>query len=145
MKQEKFIRRFLARIDKTDSCWNWTGAHSGKNEYGQMQIDGKQVLVHRVAYSMWVGRIPDGLVLDHLCRNRKCVRPEHLEAVTLKENIARGVGITAQNGRKTHCKRGHEFDKENTKVTNEGRYCITCKRLASRTGDNHQEPTSSNL
>jgi len=86
-----------------------------------------------VAYELECGPIPDGLVLDHLCRVRACVRPGHLEAVTQRVNLLRGRTIQAANAAKTHCLRGHRFDSENTYVTSLGqRRCITCKRMRSR-------------
>lgn len=84
---------------------------------------------HRVAFELIRGCIPNGLVLDHLCRNRGCVNPDHLEPVTFRENIMRGVGYTAQQARKTHCRHGHEFTVENTYVWRGGRICRTCRRI----------------
>lgn len=103
-----------------------------KNGYGQIRLDNKTFLVHRVAYVMYHGLIPKGLELDHLCRNRKCYNPEHLEAVSHKENVRRGMAGKHTNHHNTgitHCKRGHEFTKENTYVRPNGaRNCRTCKK-----------------
>ena len=105
-------------------CWEWDG---GKNEngYGHFWWDGKTRRVHRVAYKQLVGEIPNGLVLDHLCRNRVCVRPTHLEAVTLKKNVERGGNA---NRDKTHCPHGHFLD---GKTKYGSRYCKTCARKCS--------------
>lgn len=94
------------------SCQVWLGCKNDKG-YGVISIDGERYLAHRVAYEAAKGPIPDGLVLDHLCRNPPCVNPDHLEAVTLKENTLRGIGPSAVNARKTHCIRGHRLADEN--------------------------------
>ncbi|MGO3650436.1 HNH endonuclease signature motif containing protein [Agrococcus casei] len=89
---------------------------------------------HRFAYADSRGAIPEGLEIDHLCRNRSCVNPKHLEAVSKRENLARGYAVPAINARKTHCKRGHEFTAENTYRWGSSRICRACKRLPSRGG-----------
>ena len=84
---------------------------------------------HRVSYQLVVGEIPEGLTLDHLCRNPSCVNPDHLEPVTTKENILRGVSKIAQQARQTHCKRGHPFDEENTMIVRgSARQCRACNK-----------------
>jgi hypothetical protein len=84
---------------------------------------------HRFAWELLRGAIPDGLTLDHLCRNRRCVNPDHLEPVTAVENTMRGQAPHAINARKTHCLRGHAFDEENTYVRSDGaRICRACVR-----------------
>jgi hypothetical protein len=92
--------------------------------YGQ-QPNGKNA--HRESYKRTIGAIPDGLELDHLCRNRACINPKHLEPVTHKENTRRGMSPSGLNSRKTHCSKGHPFDGENLAVNYRGwRYCLTC-------------------
>jgi hypothetical protein len=93
-----------------------------------MWYDGKVRLAHRVIYEYLVGPIPDGLSIDHLCRVRHCVNPAHLEPVTHRENVLRGQAPTAVNGRKTRCKRGHEFNR----TVRNGRRCYTCHLYLSR-------------
>lgn len=115
---------FWSMVDKSGDggCWLWEGAQNGGG-YGRF----KNEIAHRYAYTVVVGPIPEGLELDHLCRVHGCVNPSHLEAVTHKENILRGVGWGAQNKRKTHCKRGHEFTEANTVREGRSRRCRTCQ------------------
>lgn len=122
--------RFWAKVEKTETCWIWLGrkTHDG---YGTVWFDGRQHVVHRIAYEMHAGPIPDGLQIDHVCRNRSCVNPAHMEPVTQRENIRRGVSPAGLNARKTHCKRGHEFTPDNTGIVKRGRYCRTCYRASN--------------
>lgn len=108
-------------------CWIWQGSTCGGG-YGRVSLDGHPRQAHRVIYEQSVGAIPDGLHLDHLCRQRDCVNPAHLEPVTVRVNLLRGVGFSARNAAKTHCVAGHEFTPENTYVRENGRRdCKTCK------------------
>lgn len=119
--------RFFAKVIKTDYCWNWNGCKTYRG-YGLFYDGTKHGLVHRFSYRQFVGGIPEGLTIDHLCRNKLCVNPAHLEAVSLKVNILRGFSSGAQNARKTFCKRGHPFDDKNTIVRPTGfRNCRTCR------------------
>lgn len=101
-------------------------AHSNGHGYYKVSVGGEYLYVHRIAYESATGPIPDGLVIDHLCRNRWCCEPAHLEAVTHRENILRGTGASARNAAKPRCPRGHEYT-----VKGDGsRYCRTCRRAA---------------
>lgn len=116
---------FELKVVKTNSCWNWSGCVI-KNGYGQITIRNKVQYAHRVAYERAKGEIPKGLCVDHLCRNRSCVNPDHLEVVTSKENTLRGGGISAKNAVKRLCVNGHAFTKENTYFVKKGRHCKRC-------------------
>lgn len=109
-------------------CWIWTGTINNKG-YGAIKRDDKVVGAHRAAYELLVGPIPKGLDLDHLCRNPPCINPSHMEPVTHRENVMRGVGACALNARKTECKHGHSFnDPKNLGINAWGRFCRECQR-----------------
>lgn len=118
-----------------EGCWQWSRrlAYDG---YGRVTIrvgDARRtVSVHRTVYSLLVGPVPDGLQLDHLCRNRGCCNPAHLEPVTCRENLLRGDTLNAANAGKTHCVRGHAFDEANTTWNGTKRHCRTCHRELMR-------------
>jgi hypothetical protein len=124
--------RFWTHVDRRgpDECWEWTSKKW--RGYGYWTLRGKNWRVHRYSYTIMVGPIPEGMTIDHLCRNRGCVNPAHLEVVTHRENTLRGTGPSAQNARKTHCKRGHEFTPENTLLKGGGRKCAVCIRAGER-------------
>lgn len=120
-------RRFIRRVIVTDTCWEFVGRHvSG---YGSFPVDRVPVGAHRVSYELFVGPIPVGYQIDHLCRNRGCVRPDHLEAVTPQVNSVRSNSPSGLNSRKTTCVNGHQFDL----IRSDGyRGCRTCHRDVER-------------
>ena len=130
--------RFVIRPADPDACWQWTGhlCHG----YGTIRVNGRRVKAHVFSYRRYVGEIPKGLQPDHLCRKRSCVNPRHLEPVTGRVNVLRGVGFAAVNAAKTHCIRGHELQGANVKMYGRSRHCLACKRFHSqkRTSKAHQ-------
>ena len=122
--------RFWTKVRFTADCWLWTGASTGRGgAYGSFANGRKRdVQAHRWAYEFCIGPILKGLQIDHLCRTRLCVNPDHLDVVTSQENTLRGEGPAGRNARKTHCTNGHPFDSENTAQVRGGRRCRTCQR-----------------
>jgi hypothetical protein len=117
-----------------NGCWLWTGGKTTKGYGCIRRADGREALAHRMAYELFVGPIPAGLIIDHLCRLPSCVNPSHLEPVTNAENLRRG-DLSRNNGAalRTHCKRGHPFDEANTYRDKFGRRgCIACRRRRGR-------------
>jgi hypothetical protein len=125
--------RFLPRIQPIESgCWLWMGARTPLG-YGRFWTGLELGYAHRFSYEWFVGPIPNRYDLDHLCRNPPCVNPDHLEAVTHRENILRGVGQAAINAIKTECKCGHPYTEANTiRPTSGGRVCRECNRIRLR-------------
>lgn len=128
LPQQHYIDKFWASVEKTSTCWLWTKKLNPAG-YGQFYAgviyqrgSAGKTYAHRYAYELMVGPIPQGYDIDHLCRVRNCVRPDHLEAVTHRENMLRGDTIAARMAARTHCNHGHELDA----VGPTGRYCSTC-------------------
>ena len=118
------LERFGLKVSpQTNGCWLWIGGKQG-NGYGNYGAGGKQYTVHRFLYEVVRGPVPRGLELDHLCRQRNCVRPSHLEAVTPTENKLRGMGVGGINHRKTHCQNGHPLVPQKSKPHH--RFCPIC-------------------
>lgn len=134
------IDRFLEKTQLADSgCIEWTAGLNGVG-YGtfyrgkKSADDNGRTYAHRWSYEYYVGPIPEGMHLDHLCRNTKCVNPEHLEPVTCRENLLRGEGPSAVHAKKTHCPAGHPYSGDNLYVhpVKGQRICRTCGRLRAR-------------
>lgn len=126
------VVRLISHVEKgPGGCWLWT-AQLDKGGYGKVKLDGRPWMAHRAAYTLLVGPIPAGLTLDHLCRVRNCVNPDHLEPVTLKENLMRGRTPAALNSAKTACPQGHPYDEHNTYRWRGRRMCKKCQRASTR-------------
>ena len=117
--QEKFCEKYIPVTES--GCWLWEGHidEKGYGRYGNLRA-------HRIAYILYRGGIPNDMTVDHLCRVRCCVNPLHMEIVDNKENVLRGIGITATNAKKTHCKWGHPLSGDNLGIKKLGRFCIYC-------------------
>lgn len=117
-----------------NGCWDWLG-YVDPNGYGVWpgRRHGRRCYAHRISYEAFVGPIGPELTIDHLCRNRKCCRPEHLEPVPLRVNILRGTNPAAVNARKTHCINGHPFNEENTYTSTGHRVCKVCVAARRKT------------
>ena len=129
------IKRFEAKVNKTEGCWLWT-ARVLPNGYAIFYFEGNHTYAHRWSYEQFVGPIPSGHQVDHVkdrgCTNRHCVNPVHLEAVTAKVNNGRSASLSAAHATKTHCPQGHEYDAGNTYLHRGMRYCKACRRKRHR-------------
>ena len=130
------IAVFMSKVrQQPDGCWKWFGplTRGTHGHYGQINVDGQRYKAHRLAWLLFRGPIPDGFHMDHLCRNTRCVNPDHLEPVTQRENNLRSLSPAASNARKTHCIRGHEFTLDNLIIRRNGsRQCRACTNLRAR-------------
>lgn len=126
MNPSSLLPRFWSKVEKTPTCWLWTGAKT-HNGYGSTTHEGKFWQSHRLSYTAHVGPIPDGMVIDHLCRVTNCVNPTHLQAVSQHVNILRGESLWAINARKTHCHRGHDLAADGYLNGRGKRICRPCR------------------
>lgn len=126
---ERLPARFWSKVYPADNGrWLWIGAKGSKG-YGNLCVGKRFLNAHRASYSALIGDVPQGLVLDHLCRTRLCVNPAHLEAVTQQVNLLRGEGVTARNAAATTCKLGHPLTGRDGRGC---RYCPICQRATWR-------------
>ena len=121
--------RFWKKVCKTETCWLWTAAKqpNGYGVFGVLKNDVQSA--HRYSLTLAGRDIPHGFTVDHLCKNRACVRPDHLEVVTMREKLRRGDGWSGINARKTHCPQGHPLVEGNLCREKYGRKCLICRRL----------------
>lgn len=132
MNRDEIIPFLMSKItvDEKYGCWNWMGGVNSCG-YSQFYFKGENERGHRLSYEIFKGKIPDGLCLDHLCRNKRCVNPDHLEPVTRKENATRGISGRIESLR-TECPKNHKYDDKNTYVTPTGkRDCRECRKQAT--------------
>lgn len=124
--------RLIGKFRKDDSgCWVWTASTNSKG-YGRFLLHGAMTTAHRAAHLIFIGPVVEGNTVDHLCRNRACVNPAHLESVPHAVNLLRGDTITARAAAATHCPAGHPYDERNTgRKTRGGRVCRQCGRIRS--------------
>jgi len=120
--------RLWEKVDRTGDCWIWTHGLSLGGRYGALRVDGRMQAAHRVSYEMARGPIPAGLELDHLCRNTRCVRPDHLEPVTHAENMSRGIQAATVRNRRGRCAR---HDEPMSRASGSW-VCRSCRRQANR-------------
>lgn len=132
-KPMPLVVALIERITPTNTgCYEWTQARSADG-YGRWVVDGREWRAHRKAYELFVGPIPGDMEIDHLCKNRACCNPFHLEAVDRRTNMGRSDSPSTKNSRKTHCLRGHEFTPENTVMRKNGhRDCRVCRDARNR-------------
>lgn len=131
MRSDNYLSRLGDKfVFHPDGCWHWTAAVSRRKSgnYGKVYCDGKVQYAHRALYELLVGPIPDGLQLDHLCRNPLCVNPSHLEPVTQRENVLRGTSMGAVAARTGCCMAGHPYEPGSYTVWRGGRFCKACAR-----------------
>lgn len=125
--------RLWPQVDASGDCWLWLG-HTSTAGYGRIHVNGRQDYVHRIVYELLVGPIPEGLHIDHLCRVRTCVNPDHLQPVRPRENAIRGFAPAVITYRTDRCRRGHRLTPENTYVvkTTGHRRCRACVNARRR-------------
>lgn len=135
LRPEQIARFWRSVNTKTETgCWLWTGRLCGGG-YGRFSAFSRLRSAHRLAWCLLRGPIAEGLTLDHRCRVRSCVNPDHLDPVSMRENTLRGLGFAAVNVRKTHCPKGHPLSGDNLRREPKGgnRRCVICTRAAQRT------------
>lgn len=139
-REPSLEKKFFAHLDKeieSGGCWIWKGGTHARG-YARIGHNMQRYYAHRVSYELHFGPIPNNLTIDHLCRNKACVNPAHLEAVSIRTNLLRGRGFSGMNARKTHCKYGHPLTEGNiyrqpSKPAHH-RACLTCNRTRNKKG-----------
>lgn len=138
-KTDEWERLLRHRVIDANGCWI---ADVGSDNKGYRYIgragSGRKIYAHRLAYERLVGPLTHGLTIDHLCRNRSCFNPQHLEQITSGENVLRGNTTSGINSRKTHCKKGHPFAGDNLQITTAGRRrCRACEKREPKPKPTH--------
>ena len=125
----KKVEKFLCKINAVDgNCWNWSGEIS-KEGYGLFSISSKRFFAHRISFEMFKEKLNTSLVIDHVCRNRKCVNPDHLRQVTTRiNNIENSISLFAKKSSQSHCVNGHEFSEDSIYWEKGRRKCVKCRR-----------------
>lgn len=136
-RKDPFVRFWCKVHILQNGCWQWTASKAARESQGYGLFrpggDAPSIGAHIWAYRHFIGEIPKGLTLDHICRSRACVNPWHLDPVTNRINVLRGIGITANNARKTQCKNGHLLSGKNLRLDSHGwRRCRKCDVLKSQ-------------
>ena len=129
------LKRFFSKVSfSEEGCWNWMASTNRENGYGkfsaQVSNAKKWFSAHRISFELFVGAIPSHLVIDHLCLNKRCVCPSHMQLVTQRQNALLGTGTSAKNYRKLECVNGHTFNLLNTYRLHGRRYCRDCHKAA---------------
>ena len=123
------VERLCSKFERTDGCWEWQGGKTATG-YARFKFERRDIYAHRLAYIVFRGAFDPALEIDHLCRNRGCVNPEHMEAVTHAVNLSRGSSPMVEHAHQTHCVHGHAFDEANTAIEHKGnlvfRRCRKC-------------------
>lgn len=126
----KVPQRFWANVVKTDGCWEWVGKSKHELGYGRIRHNGRRMGAHKFLWESLNGPVPEGKELDHLCRNPKCVRPDHLEPVTHRENMMRSpTSVVVTNAKKTHCPKGHILL---PRKGDPSRRCVECRKAEAQ-------------
>lgn len=129
---EKQQENFWSRVLKTNTCWMWFGCRSADG-YGRFQFKRTTINAHRMAYALKKGILDKSKQIHHLCNNPSCVNPDHLEQITVRENVLLSDNPASINARKTHCNKGHPLSGDNLYCPPSGkRYCRTCGNILSR-------------
>lgn len=135
------MARFIDKVVIDDEHWRWEGSLHAEG-YGHFRFEGRTQEAHRAAYTLFRGPVPEGMVIDHMCRTRDCVQPAHLEPVTDAENRRRGESPHARNARKTTCDSGHPFNEANTYLAPTGRR--SCRPCNARRTSEYRARTRAN-